>query len=188
MPLSREHILVPILVATCFGTWWVARESAPPPQPRSVDTHRPDYQIDGLRATTLSPSGSPNRRLTAQQMRHYPDDNTSELDHPHLVIIAEDGSRWEIRSEQGRVTPDAEWVRLRGSVRVERVRAPGVEPVELLTEELRLQRETQYAETDQPVRIASVGNWVEAVGLQAWLGEPARIKLLSKVRSYYAFD
>jgi lipopolysaccharide export system protein LptC len=55
----------------------------------------------------------------------------------------------------------------------------------LVTRDLRVQRKAEYAETDQPVSANSGTSQVEAVGMQAWLGEPMRIKLLSRVRGRY---
>ena len=182
---GRQRYVILILGLVSAATWWVNRQSEPEPTPRPGDAHRPDYQVDGLTATAMAPDGTPGRRLTTDQMRHYPDDDTTELDQPHLVVYAKSGPPWNIRSERGWVGPDGERVLLQGQVRVDREGAPGAEPVHLITDQLRVQPKAEYAETDQPVRITSAESWVDAVGLQAWFGDPVRIKLLSNVRGRY---
>lgn len=185
MTPGRQGYLILILLLVSVATWWANRFSEPEPPPQPGDAHRPDYQVDGLTVTAMGPDGTPGRHLTTDQMRHYPDDDTTELDRPHLVVYAKDGPPWNIRSEQGWVGPDGERMLLEGQVRVDREGGPGSEPVHLATDRLRVQPKAEYAETDQPVRITSAANWIEAVGLQAWFGEPVRIKLLSNVRGRY---
>ena len=55
----------------------------------------------------------------------------------------------------------------------------------VVTRDLRVQPKHSYAETDQPVKVQSGPHRVEAVGLQAWLRPPVRIKLLGHVRGHY---
>ena len=74
---------------------------------------------------------------------------------------------------------------LLGEVQIDREEAEDVRPVHLVTRDLRVQPKDEYAETDQPVRAESGASWVESTGLQAWLREPVRIKLLADVRGYY---
>ena len=61
---------------------------------------RPDYVVHGLHAVTLDAAGVPERRLDAQRLRHYPDDGSSELDAPVLVVYREDGPPMHARSSR----------------------------------------------------------------------------------------
>lgn len=184
MALGRDLTLLAILVVVSAATWWASRHNESQESVPHVDDHRPDYLVEGLRVVTMSSEGTPERRLVSEEMRHYSND-TTELDQPRLVVTAKDGAQWNVRAERGRVGPDGAWVLFQGAVQVHRDAAAGVEPVELRSEALRVQPKTEYLETDQPVRIKTGESWVEGVGLEAWVGGPLRIKLLSKVRGYY---
>ncbi len=185
MPPGRERTLLAVLALVSGLSWWAAHQREPQGPTAGAAGHRPDYWAEGLRVVAMAPSGAPDRRLVADEMRHYPADDTSELDQPRLVVQSKDGIQWNIRAERGRVGPEGKWVLLEGAVRVQRGASPGVEPMELRSEALRVQPEAEYVETDQPVRLDSGASWVEAVGMEAWVGGPSRIKLLSQVRGHY---
>ena len=55
----------------------------------------------------------------------------------------------------------------------------------IVTRDLRVQPAQDYAETDEHVRVETDVDWLEAVGMQAWLRPPSRIRFLSRVKGYY---
>ena len=58
-------------------------------------------------------------------------------------------------------------------------------PMRMHTRDLRVQPRQDYAETDEKVRVDSDVDWLEAVGMQAWLRPPSRIKFLSQVKGHH---
>ena len=118
-------------------------------------------------------------------MRHFPDDESTELTRPQMLLLAPGKPPWRVRSETGWISSGGALILLQGEVHIEREAGEGVRPLHLVTRDLRVQPKDEYAETDQPVRVESGANRVESIGLQAWLREPVRIKLLADVRGYY---
>jgi lipopolysaccharide export system protein LptC len=167
------------------GSWWLKQSLEEPPQLRPRPPHTPDYWVERLSARTTDETGLVRRRLEADSMRHYPDDDSTELTGPKLLLFETDRPPWRIRSTEGWVSPDGELVLLRGEVKIDRDAAPGVLAVHLETRDLRVQPKDEYAETDAAVTVRSGPHRVEAVGLQAWLRAPVRIKLLADVRGHY---
>ena len=182
---KRTVFLTVLLLLAGALTWWLKRETEPPAAGPVPGPHRPDFTVDDFTITTMDLSGAPARRLTAREMRHYPDDDSTELDLPRLTLFNQDAPPWLIRSERGWVSPDGELVLLLGRVFIDRDGTEEEAPMHLVTRDLRVQRQAEYAETDQPVSANSGSSQVQAVGMQAWLGEPMRIKLLSRVRGRY---
>ncbi len=170
-------------------SWWLA-EREPPPALRNEVREGPrevDYYLRRLEATDMGPQGRPARTLTVEELRHYPDDDTTALDAPRLAIYREPGSPpWRVQAERGWVSPDGELVLLQGAVRIDRAAAPGVRPLHIETRDLRVQPRQDYAETDEAVRVRSRRDRLQATGMQAWLRHPARIKLPADVKGYYA--
>lgn len=68
---------------------------------------------------------------------------------------------------------------------IEREAGTTTRPMRIVTSELRVQPSEDYAETDEKVRVESDADWLDAVGLQAWLRPPSRLKFLSQVKGYY---
>jgi lipopolysaccharide export system protein LptC len=175
-------LLLVLLGAGSWGlaTWLQQRELA-----AVKPSHAPDYEVDTLQFTTMGPDGTPRRRLVADRMVHYADDDSTQLTKPRLTLFEGDRPPWEVRSPKGWVSGDGELVLLQGEVHIDRAAAKDVRAVNIVTHDLRVQPKVSYAETDQPVDARSGADRVQAVGLQVWFDGPARLKLLSKVRGRY---
>ncbi len=148
----------------------------------------PDYYVEDFSITRMDLDGKLEQTLSAERMLHYPDDDSTELTRPHLVIYEEGAPPWKIKSETGWISGDGQLMLLNGEVKIARAAAPGVRPVRIDTRDLRVRPKENYAETDEKVKIRSLGDVQTSVGMQAWLNEPIRLKFLSKVRGHYEID
>lgn len=178
--------LVVILLAVAAASWWLAPPpDVPGPAIDLPDAREVDYTIRGLDVTRMTESGAPANRLVTPLLQHYPDDDTAELVSPQVTVYQADKPPWQIASEHAWVSPDGETILLTGEVLIERDGDDDNPPVRIKTRELRVQPDKDYAETDEPVRVESGTDWIDAVGMQAWLRPPSRIKFLSQVTSLY---
>jgi len=150
--------------------------------------HTPDYYVEDFSVSNMDIEGKLKQTLSAERMLHYPDDDSTELTHPHLVIYEEGVPPWKIKSETGWVSGDGTLVLLNGAVKIDRAAAPGVRPVHITTRNLRVRPKENYAETDEKARVRSLGDVQTSVGMQAWLNKPMRFKFLSKVRGHYEIN
>lgn len=145
---------------------------------------RPDYIVEGLKAVTLDAEGAPARRLDAVRLRHYPDDGSSELDEPLLQLFDDAVLRWNLRSRRAWINARGDEVLLEQEVRLERTATAESALIELRTSELLLLPESDYAETTHAVEVERAHDRLSAAqGLQAWLGDDARIRLFGPVRA-----
>ena len=83
------------------------------------------------------------------------------------------------------MSADGSLVLLSGEVLIQREADSNNRPVRILTRDVRVQPSEDYAETDEKVRVESESDWLDAVGMQAWLRPPSRLKFLSQVRGFY---
>jgi len=180
---ARQRILVLAMVSVGAFAWWL-RQGEETPGPNTDDPERrPDYTVNNFDVTTMDEFGAPYRHLTATELRHYPDDDTKELETPHLILHVETGPPWLVRSEMAWISSDDNLIRMHGEVYIDRAVEVGTQPVHIKTQELYVKRDKNYAHTDQPVRITSEADWVTSEdGAQIWLEEKLRIKLLGRVR------
>ncbi|MEA1050197.1 LPS export ABC transporter periplasmic protein LptC [Lamprobacter modestohalophilus] len=185
MPLTqRELSLAALLIATGLAAWWwlSARDTDKALAPSAE--RRPDYVVEGLRAMTLGVTGEPERRLSAQRLRHYPDDGSSELDDPVLVVYSDDGPPLHARSALAWINARGDEILLEREVRLQRGATAQSAPVELRTSELLVLPEVDYAETADFVEIERAEDWITATeGMRAWLGETTRIQLFGRARA-----
>jgi lipopolysaccharide export system protein LptC len=179
-------LLVLAMVLASVVSWWLVQEEEPPSEAiANSDLREIDYFVTGLDVTRMTAAGLPAHRLRAVNLKHYTDDDTTELQEPHLTVYQGDAPPWEVNSERAQVSADGSLVLLVGEVLIEREGGANSRPIRILTRELRVQPEQDYAETDEKVRVESDADWLVSVGMQAWLRPPSRLKLLSQVNGYY---
>lgn len=133
----------------------------------------------------MADDGRPKQRLKAEKMVHFPDDDSTELTKPRLTIYDSAHPPWLVTSENGWVSGDGEILLLQGEVQIDRDEARGVEPIHILTSDLKVRPRENYAETSKDVDVRSRGERVRARGMQAWFNKPIHIKLLAMVRGHY---
>ncbi len=87
-----------------------------------TENHDPDYYIENFTAIGMDIDGNRQYLLEADRMVHFPDDDTSLLDKPHVIQYEPGKAPTHIYSETGWVSANGEEVKLTGNVRVIRGR------------------------------------------------------------------
>jgi lipopolysaccharide export system protein LptC len=190
----RHPVVLLLVLALIIGAIWLLTDSpAPTEDPATADPatghlagHQVDYYLRGLHATTMGEDGRPARTLRAAHVKHFQDDDTTELIEPQLIVFQGEQPPWKVRAESGWVSPDGKLVLLNDEVHIEREAGGQTKPVHIQTSNLRVQPHQDYAETDEQVRVRSDQDWIDATGMQAWLRQPSRIKFLADVKGFYA--
>ncbi|MGJ7509377.1 LPS export ABC transporter periplasmic protein LptC [Variovorax sp. GT1P44] len=96
--IDRATIYLPLILtaALALGTYWLVR-SAPKltaPTPAEAPTHEPDFFMRGFVVKNFLPNGELRSELFGKEGRHYPDNDTLEVD----------DVRWRAISDEGLVT------------------------------------------------------------------------------------
>lgn len=95
---DRLAIYLPLVLMGLLAllTYWMVRITPGVPEPRQAQpqVHEVDFFMRGAVVKTYDGQGRLQNQLAGQEMRHYADDATVEVDQP----------RWQGRSVQGRLT------------------------------------------------------------------------------------
>ena len=149
----RWKIVIVLSLLAIGSTWLLNRLSETEPAEISVLRHDPDNYMRNLTTLTMNQDGSPKNKLYADYMAHYPDDNTTELINPRLEIFRLEKPPTTITAEKGWVTEDNEVILLSGETRLIQLDAEGVRELEIITSDVRVLMEQEYAETDKAATI-----------------------------------
>jgi len=184
---NRSLLTSVVLSLITAGSWWLAQR-AETQIPYRPQPHSPDYYLNDFSAITTGADGQPEKRLRARRMVHYPDDDSTELVRPRMTFYQSPDPPWRIRSDSGWIAGNKEQVLLQGEVNIDRDGGANVRPMHIITRDLRIRPDDDYAETEAAVHARSDRSWIEAEGMQAWFAGPVRIKLLANARGRYEME
>ncbi len=182
-----KWLVVLVVVGLSSLSWWMPIEQGPvsklvtAPKKR----HIADFYLTDFDLTTMDAAGFPRYDLQAKLMRHYADDDTSQLSMPDMTVYRAGSPPWRVRAGRAEVAAGGESVLLRDDVKAWRVTTERRQALEIDTPTLRVEPAKDYAETDQPVTIVTDLGTTRAVGLRADLKQ-RQLNLLSQVRGDYA--
>ena len=176
--------LLPLLLLLA-ATYWLNQQVQPlPPKPDSSERHDPDFIISKFVATTLNEQGMPRFVMSAKEMVHYPDDDSTYLDEPQLSSFYADHPPVYTFARRGEVSSKGDEVFLRDEVKLVRAPSDTQSGMTVTTAYLHVVPDRDWADTDLPITLMDAHNTINAVGMQ-FDNKARMVKLLAQVRSQY---
>lgn len=156
-----------ILAALTLLTFWLryATEFGEPGRD-GKHRHDPDYILSDIVLRKLDPNGQLKYTLRATDVRHYPDDDTTDLLKPHVVYQNAKKPPLTISAERGHSTKDRERIDLTGDVRIYRPASGTYQELTATMNELTVFPDEDTAFTKSPVLITQGQSWLKGVGMQ----------------------
>jgi lipopolysaccharide export system protein LptC len=132
---------------------------------RAKARHDPDFRIEQFSVRHFNSEGDIKQSLTAKQMQHYPDDDTSELTAPTLTYY--NGSQpTTVSSRRAWLNNDGKEVRLYDNVHLVRKGEEGGADTVLETSRLTVFPDDQLARGTAPVTIRQGQSVISGSGLE----------------------
>lgn len=185
---SRARYWLPLLplFALLGFTYWLNQLTRPEPgKPDNSKRHEPDAIVENFSAIKLNEQGAPHFIMAAKKMLHYPDDDSTTLEVPHLTSLPAGRPAIHAIATRGVISSKGDEVFLHEDVEVLREASVSQNELRIQTDYLHFVPERELADTDRTVTILEAHNTVQATGLE--MDNRARtLKLLARVRSEYA--
>lgn len=182
---SRARYWLPLLplLGLLGVTYWLNQQVQPvAAQPDSRKRHDPDAIMENFSAVKFNLQGAPRFITAAKKMRHFPDDDSTELEAPRLTTLTAGRPPIHTYAQRGLISSKGDEVFLHDNVRVVREASADREELTLLTEYLHVIPEKDLADTDRAVTVADAHNTVHATGME--MDNNARtVKFLAQVKS-----
>lgn len=178
---------LPLAVAAFMAAvayWLNHLASQPLPAHDTASRHDPELIIDNLVATAFDRDGTLRYTLLAAQMRHYADDETTELIAPRFQYRAATAPAINVEAMRGFISARGEHVHLFDHVRLTRA-ATGTAPALVLTTSyLQITPQAEQMRTDRPVKLVQGTATVRANALFLD-GKTRRLELKGNVKGVY---
>ena len=105
-----------LMLALALLTFYLERTVREDDSPPALRRHDPDYLVTNFTTTTYNRDGAAETVLSAAQMMHYPDDDTTELVAPRVVQAKPNEPRLTVRADRGQLSRDGDEIFLYDNV------------------------------------------------------------------------
>lgn len=182
---TRYWLFLLPLVSLLGASYWLNMQTQTEPPKANVNTR---YSVDALMenfsATKMDEQGVPHFIVSAKQLHHYPEDDSSTLDEPVLTTISNEGIAIHTTAKQGKISSKGDDVFLQDNVEMQRDASVQQDKFSLKTEYLHMLPKQNLITTDRAVTLTNINTTVNAVGLEMDY-KLRTFKLLSRVKSEY---
>ena len=185
---ARPTILLPLALLALLAmlTFWIDYSvQMPDAKADGSSRHDPDYILNNFVTSRTDENGDLRYKLTAAEMRHYPDDDTTELEVPHFTRYETDKPFSQIEGKQGFVSSDGKEIEFVGDVKVIRQAYNGNGEMQVLTDRLMLLPNEERATTSSPVLITQAPKTVIRATGMIYDKKKKTITLLKRVKAHY---
>lgn len=160
--LDRVTIYLPLILtaALALGTYWLVRNAPKLMEPvaKEAPVHEPDFFMRGFVVKSFLPNGELRSELFGKEGRHYPDNDTLEVDEVRFRSISEDGLVMHGSAKRGLSNGDGTEIQLFGNAIVTRDAAVGangavIPRLEFRGEFLHVFTDTERVKSNKPVEL-----------------------------------
>jgi lipopolysaccharide export system protein LptC len=175
-----------LMLALALSTWWLVKNSPKPEEPRGeqVKRHIPDYTMRHFAVQRYAPDGQLRVRLEGEQLRHYPDTDTVEIDTVRIRALGVEGRETVATARQALANGDASEVQLLGGAHVIS-RTPRDEPIEFEGEFLHAFLDTERLRSHLPVQVRQGASVLRAQGME-YDNLSRTVRLTGRVQASFA--
>lgn len=145
--------------------------------PRYTDAH----YFNALIIVTDT-QGLESHRTTTPELLHFSDD-TAEAITPYTILQRGEEAPWHLQAEFATLDNASNQAMLHDEVIITRDASPLNEQAHIVTRDLAIDFNTQFAHTEAFTTLQSGTQFTSGTGMHAWFEEPSRIELLSNVKS-----
>lgn len=180
-------IFFPLIVlgVLAFITFWIDHtvklESA---KKDGLMRHDVDYFLENFVTTKTDIKGNLRNVLAAVEMRHYPDNDSTELVRPRFTQYGENKPATQIEGQKGYVSANGEIVEFKGNVVITRQASGERAEMRVLTDYIKILPNEEKATTEHQVTIIQGGTRVVAQGM-SYDKLTEDLTLNSRVRGHY---
>jgi lipopolysaccharide export system protein LptC len=168
LDLASAYLPLVMMAVLAAGTWWLVRNapSVETPQPVVAPRHEPDYQMMHFVVQRFAKDGMLRTQIEGERLRHYPDDDTLEIDEAKIRAVGNDGVVTLASARRALANGDGSEVQLIGDAQVTRPAHGNEEAIEFRGDFLHAFRNVERVRSHLPVVVTRGDSVVRAGGME----------------------
>lgn len=185
---ARSAIVFPITllaILAILAAWINLIVQPPTPKPDGSSRHDPDYIINNFVTTQTDINGKLRYTLAASEMKHFPDNDATELKQPRYTQYTIDKPYTRVEGQRGDVSSNGEEVKLYDQVKVTREAFAEKGEMTVETDYLEILPNQDLVRTDRPVIIRQAPKTVIHATGMIYEKDKNTVTLLHKVKAHY---
>ncbi len=185
---ARSAIVFPLILLSLLAllTFWINSTVQPPlPKMDGSSRHDPDYIMSNFVTTQTDVNGGLRYKLAAVEMRHFPDDDTTNLERPRYTQFTLGKPYTQAEGLRGYVSSDGEDVQLVDNVKITRQAFANKGEMTVETEYLNIRPKEDLVHTESPVVIRQAPKTIIYATGMIYDKKKNTVTLLHKVRAHY---
>jgi lipopolysaccharide export system protein LptC len=168
LDLVSAYLPLLMMAVLASGTWWLVRNAPNGDTPREVapPRHEADYTMTRFVVQRFGSDGILRTQIEGERLRHFPDDDTLEIDQARIRAIGSDGVVTLANARRALANGDGSEVQLLGDAHVVRPAHDKEEQVEFRSEFLHAFRNVERVRSHLPVVVTQGQSVVHAEGME----------------------
>lgn len=177
----RLNWLIPLslLLGAVALVWWLDQRQRTAPEAHLEHPQNADYYVLNATITQTSEQGEPAYKMTAERVLYFPDRH-STMEVVHATSLGGADSNWDLKADEGWVSPDRDRVDLTGNVVMHG--ELGDEPVVVKSTAISIYPNDERITSDQPVEIDGDRHHTTAIGMRGEFNA-RKLELLADVET-----
>ena len=168
LDVVSAYLPLVMMAVLAAGTWWLVR-NAPSVDVRpavAAPRHEPDYLMKNFVVQRFGADGSLRTQIEGDQLRHYPDDDTLEVDAARIRAVAANGAVTLATARRALANGDGSELQLLGDAHIVRPAAGKEQAIDFRGEFLHGFRNMEQVRSHLPVVVTQGASVVRAQGMQ----------------------
>jgi lipopolysaccharide export system protein LptC len=168
LDLVSAYLPLVMMALLASATWWLVRNapSVDTPVATAPARHEADYVMTRFVVQRFDAAGSLRTQIEGERLRHFPDDDTLEVDNARIRAIGSDGAVTLATARRALANGDGSELQLIGDAHVVRPGDGKAEPVEFRSEFLQAFRNVERVRSHLPVVVTQGRSVVRAGGME----------------------
>ena len=180
----KTYISLAIVVALALLSWWFQDFLQDTPIiAEKKDTHFPDFFMQNFTTTTMNEQGQPTYILQARKLEHFADDDSTDIYQPLIQFKETDGD-WSITAQKAQISTNKKIIHLYQKVKVFRSSSPTRSALSIETDYLKINTETQVAETEERAHLKTQNFELDTQGM-VFDNKKGILKLKSNIKGMH---